>query len=84
MNSSFIHLHLHSEYSISDSLIRIEDLIDQASENKYPAIAITDSNNIFSLIKFYKTAIKKGIKPIIGIEVDIEDFDDENNVNDIL
>ena len=84
MNSNFIHLHLHSEYSISDSLIRIEDLIDQASENKYPAIAITDSNNIFSLIKFYKTAIKKGIKPIIGIEVDIEDFDDENNFSKVI
>ena len=84
MNSNFIHLHLHSEYSICDSLIRIEDLIDQASENKYPAIAITDSNNIFSLIKFYKTAIKKGIKPIIGIEVDIEDFDDENNFSKVI
>ncbi len=84
MNNNFIHLHLHSEYSISDSLIRIEDLINQASENKYPAIAITDSNNIFSLIKFYKTAIKKGVKPIIGIEVDIEDFENENNFSKVI
>ena len=84
MNNNFIHLHLHSEYSISDSLIRIEDLIEQASENKYPAVAVTDTNNIFSLIKFYKTAIKKGVKPIIGIEVDIEDFDSEENYSKVI
>ena len=73
MSNSFIHLHLHSEYSISDSLIRIEELIDHVSKNKSPAVAITDNNNIFSLIKFYKTAIRKGVKPIIGIEINLED-----------
>ena len=46
MSNSFIHLHLHSEYSISDSLIRIEELIDHVSRNKSPAVAITDNNNI--------------------------------------
>ena len=76
MNNSFIHLHLHSEYSISDSLIRIKDLLLEASEKEFPAIAITDINNIFSLVKFYKAAIKSGVKPIIGIEVDLKD---ENN-----
>ena len=73
MSNSFIHLHLHSEYSISDSLIRIEELIDHVSKNKSPAVAITDNNNIFSLIKFYKTAIRKGVKPIIGVEINLED-----------
>ena len=69
MKNNFIHLHLHSEYSISDSLIRIKDLINKASEERFPAIAVTDLNNIFSLVKFYKSAIKNGVKPIIGIEV---------------
>ena len=73
MINNFIHLHLHSEYSISDSLIRVKDLINKASEEEFPAIAVTDLNNIFSLVKFYKTAIKNGIKPIIGIEVDLKD-----------
>jgi len=72
MTNNFIHLHLHSEYSISDSLIRVNDLIDHAVTNKYPSIAITDFNNIFSLVKFYKLSIKNGIKPIIGIEVSIQ------------
>ena len=47
MNNSFIHLHLHSEYSISDSLIRIKDLLLEASEKEFPAIAITDINNMY-------------------------------------
>ena len=73
MKNNFIHLHLHSEYSISDSLIRVKDLINKASEDEFPAIAVTDLNNIFSLVKFYKLAIKNGVKPIIGIEVNLKD-----------
>ena len=60
MKNNFIHLHLHSEYSISDSLIRIEDLIKESAKNDIPAVAITDLNNIFSLVKFYKAALKNG------------------------
>ena len=84
MSNSFIHLHLHSEYSISDSLIRIEELIDHVSKNKSPAVAITDNNNIFSLIKFYKTAIRKGVKPIIGIEINLEDKLDTEDFSKIV
>jgi DNA polymerase-3 subunit alpha len=79
MNNNFIHLHLHSEYSISDSLIRIKDLINEAKERNSPAVAITDFNNVFSLVKFYKLAIKNGIKPIIGIEIELK-----NNKNSTL
>ena len=79
MKKNFIHLHLHSEYSISDSLIRIKDLIKESSDNNFPAVAITDTNNIFSLVKFYKTAIKNGIKPIIGIEIDLKNKGSKNN-----
>ena len=78
MKKSFIHLHLHSEYSISDSLIRINNLIEVVSSNNYPSIAITDHNNIFSLVKFYKSAIRKGVKPIIGIEVDMKSNDSKS------
>ena len=84
MSNSFIHLHLHSEYSISDSLIRIEELIDHVSKNKSPAVAITDNNNIFSLIKFYKTAIRKGVKPIIGIEINLEDKLDTEDFSKVV
>jgi DNA polymerase-3 subunit alpha len=65
-------------------LIRIKDLIKESSDNNYPAVAITDLNNIFSLVKFYKTAIKNGVKPIIGIEIDLKNKNSENNFSRIV
>jgi DNA polymerase-3 subunit alpha len=65
---SFIHLHLHTEYSLSDGLIGIDKLTSKAVELSMPAIAVTDQSNLFAAIKFYQAAIKKGIKPIVGVE----------------
>ena len=65
----FVHLHLHSEYSLSDGIIRIEDLIDRSYEYKFPAVALTDLTNLFGLVKFYRIAREKGIKPIVGCEI---------------
>ena len=84
MKKSFIHLHLHSEYSISDSLIRINNLIEVVSSNNYPSIAITDHNNIFSLVKFYKSAIRNGVKPIIGIEIDMKNNDSKSGLSRVV
>ena len=84
MKNNFIHLHLHSEYSISDSLIRIEDLIKESVKNDIPAVAITDLNNIFSLVKFYKAALKNGVKPIIGIEIDLENKKNIKNYSKVI
>ena len=73
---NFIHLHLHSEYSLSDGIIRIEDLVNRTLEMGYPAVALTDLSNLFGLIKFYRLAREKGIKPIIGSEINlIKDID---------
>ncbi|WP_218814389.1 DNA polymerase III subunit alpha [Rickettsiella endosymbiont of Dermanyssus gallinae] len=72
MLSPFIHLHLHTEYSLSDGLLRIDELIARAVALEQPAIAITDQSNLFATIKFYQAAIKAGIKPIIGAECWIE------------
>ncbi|WP_232019626.1 DNA polymerase III subunit alpha [Candidatus Rickettsiella viridis] len=72
MPSPFIHLHLHTEYSLSDGLLRIDELIARAVALAQPAIAITDQSNLFATIKFYQAAIKAGIKPIIGAECWIE------------
>ena len=73
---NFVHLHLHSEYSLSDGIIRIEDLVNRTSEMGYPAVALTDLSNLFGLIKFYRLAREKGIKPIIGSEINlIKDID---------
>lgn len=65
----FVHLHLHSEYSLLDGACRIDELIEEAERLKMPACAITDHGNMYGVIKFYKKAREKGIKPIIGCEI---------------
>ncbi len=66
---SFVHLHVHSEYSLLDGACRVTDLVDYASELNQDAVAITDHGVMFAIADFYKYAKKKGIKPIIGCEV---------------
>lgn len=68
-HSEFVHLHLHSQYSLLDGAIRINDLMEKAREFKMPAIAVTDHGNMFGAMEFYESAMKHGIKPIIGCEV---------------
>ena len=65
----FIHLRLHSEYSIVDGLVRIDEAVQRAAQDLQPALAITDLTNLFGMVKFYKAARNKGIKPIIGCDV---------------
>ena len=67
--SDFVHLHLHSEYSLLDGACRIEELLDRAVQLKMPAMAITEHGNMFSSIVFHDQARKRGIKPILGCEV---------------
>ena len=64
----FIHLHLHTEYSLLDGAVRIKELMKKAERCKMPAVAMTDHGNIFGAIDFYQQAKKAGIKPIIGCE----------------
>ncbi len=78
MTSPFIHLHTHSEFSLADSIVRITELIDAAVTQKIPAVALTDSVNLFALVKFYRKAVSAGIKPIIGADVWIENTQDAN------
>jgi DNA polymerase-3 subunit alpha len=65
----FIHLRLHSEYSIVDGLLRIDDVVKAAAKDAQPALAITDLANLFGMVKFYKAARGKGVKPIVGCDV---------------
>ena len=65
---SFVHLHVHSHYSLLDGLCKIDDLIAKAAEHKMPAIALTDHGVMYGLIEFYQKARKAGIKPILGVE----------------
>src|SRR5450631_4429024 len=66
---SFVHLRLHSEYSIVDGMVRIDDGVAAAAADKMPALALTDLSNVFGMVKFYKAARARGIKPIVGCDV---------------
>ncbi len=68
-HSDFVHLHLHTQYSLLDGAIRLDPLFEKARELKMPAIAMTDHGNLFGAVDFYQKAIKYGVKPIIGCEV---------------
>lgn len=68
-HADFVHLHVHTQYSLLDGMIRLEDLFQKAREYKMPAVAITDHGNMFGAIDFYQQAYKHGIKPIIGAEL---------------
>jgi len=68
-HADFVHLHLHTEYSLLDGACRLDKLMDRAHELKFPALAITDHGAMHGVIEFYQAARAKGIKPIIGCEV---------------
>ena len=68
MPESFVHLHLHTEYSLLDGGNRIDRLIDRVKELGMSAVAVTDHGNLFGAAEFYKAAKSAGIKPILGIE----------------
>ena len=76
MEPSFVHLHLHSEYSLVDGLVRIKPLVKAAATAGMPAVAVTDQTNLFCLVRFYKAALAVGIKPIAGTELAIINPDD--------
>ena len=65
---SFVHLHVHSEYSLLDGFSNIKKLVQRAQEMEMPALALTDHGTMFGVIDFYNSAVKAGIKPIIGVE----------------
>jgi DNA polymerase-3 subunit alpha len=69
---NFVHLRCHSEYSIVDGIVRIDDYVKQAISDQMPALALTDLSNLFGAIKFYKAARGKGLKPIIGCDIWLE------------
>ncbi len=69
MQPQFIHLKLHTEYSLVDGIVRLKALSKKLVDLKMPAVAVTDFSNLFALVKFYKTAVSQGIKPIIGADV---------------
>jgi len=71
--AQFVHLHVHTEYSIVDGLCRIDDLVKRTRQQKGKALTITDQCNLFGMVKAYQAALNMGIKPIIGCDLSIQD-----------
>ncbi|OBZ25429.1 DNA polymerase III subunit alpha [Pseudomonas protegens] len=83
MPASFVHLRLHTEYSLVDGLVRIKPLVKALAGMGMPAVAVTDQNNMCSLVKFYKTSMGAGIKPICGADLWLSNKDPDNPLSRI-
>ncbi|MDG2501969.1 MAG: DNA polymerase III subunit alpha [Porticoccaceae bacterium] len=84
MKNEFVHLRLHSEYSLVDGLVRIKPLVAKAADMAMPAVALTDFNNFFGLIKFYKASQAVGVKPIVGADLLVLDEDGEGSPTQLV
>jgi DNA polymerase III subunit alpha len=69
MSPGFVHLRLHTEYSLSDSVVRVPELIEAVAAAGMPAVAVTDQNNLFAMVKFYREALRAGVKPLVGVDL---------------
>jgi len=76
MTTPFVHLHLHTEYSIVDGTVRIPALMAQCAAHGMPAVALTDQSNLFGLVKFYRKALEHGIKPLVGVDFRVQSDDE--------
>src|SRR5579871_1389025 len=82
--SAFVHLRLHSEFSVTDGTVRIDQAVARAVEDGMPALAITDLANVFGMVKFYKAARGAGVKPIIGVDCWITNDGDRDKPHRLL
>jgi DNA polymerase III subunit alpha len=69
VTARFVHLHLHSEYSLVDGLVRVKPMVKAVAADGMPAVAVTDQSNLFALVRFYKAAVAAGVKPIAGSDL---------------
>ncbi len=84
MANDFVHLHIHSEFSLQDSTIRLKPLIEETRNRGMAAIALTDLSNMFALVKMFKSAISKGVKPIFGADVWIYHGDRKDSLSRLV
>ena len=81
---AFIHLRTHTEFSVVDGTLRIDELVGAAAADGQAALAITDLSNLFGAVKFYSTARKKGVKPLIGADVWLEPTEGDKQPSRLL
>ena len=73
----FVHLRLHTEYSLIDSVVRVPELIEAVAAAGMPAVALTDQGNLFAMVKFYRAALERGVQPIIGVDLLLREPDEK-------
>ena len=66
--ANFVHLRVHTEYSLVDGVVRVDGLMEAVAAAGMPAVGLTDQSNLFAMVKFYKEAQSRGVKPIIGVD----------------
>jgi DNA polymerase-3 subunit alpha len=79
--SGFVHLRIHTEYSLVDSVVRVDALVEAVAAAGMPACAVTDLGNVSALVKFYKAAVERGLKPIVGADVWVGDAPGEKEAS---
>ena len=72
MSARFVHLRVHTEYSLVDGLIRVPELVKAVRAAGMPAVAVTDQSNLFGMVKFYRAALAAGVKPVVGVDLWLE------------
>ena len=82
--TQFVHLHLHTEYSLADSIVRVPKLMQLVRKLGMSSVALTDVNNLFALVKFYQAAVKNGIKPIIGLDGQISGLSPKEPISRVV
>jgi len=66
--NAFVHLRVHTEYSLLDGIVRVPELMKAVAAAGMPAVGLTDQSNLFAMVKFYKEALGSGVKPVIGVD----------------
>ena len=81
-HSKFVHLRVHSSYSLLEGALKIEDLVKRTKDLQMPAVAVTDTGNLFGALEFSEACIREGVKPILGVQLDVEYFDEKESYFD--
>ena len=76
MPAHFVHLRLHTEFSLVDSVVRVDELVDAVAAAGMPAVGISDQCNLFAMVKFYRAALARGVQPIVGVDLHINEHAD--------
>jgi len=76
VSTEFVHLRVHTEYSLIDSVVRVPELIESVAEAEMPAVAVSDQDNLFAMVKFYRAALSQGVQPIIGVDLRVREAGD--------